>query len=107
MPRDEPGLAINIGINLLCRVPKIEIMCNLHKFVKCCKNLEKTLIQVIHRKKHEKGGKTGVFENLIHIIHIEIPHFGGLFMVNKRTDVLWRNDKNLFLSKKRGWKLDK
>ncbi len=55
---------VNIGIILLCHTPKIEIMCNLHKFVKCCKKMEKTLIQVIHRKKHEKGGKIEVFENL-------------------------------------------
>ena len=34
---------VNIGIILLCHTPKIEIMCNLHKFVKCCKKMEKHL----------------------------------------------------------------
>ena len=62
---------------------KIEIMCILHKFVKCCKNLEKTLIQVIHRKKHEKGGKTGVFENLSTLSTSKSP------ILVEKTRVLW------------------
>ena len=58
------GKTVYIGIIILCRTSKIEIMCNLHKFVKSCKKMEKTLIQVIHIKKQEKGGKIEVFENL-------------------------------------------
>lgn len=51
-------------IIFLCHFSKIETMYNLHKNVKTCKKMGNIYTQVIHLKKHEKGGKIELFENL-------------------------------------------
>ncbi len=54
----------------------------------------------------KKRWKNRKFYPFIHIIHIELSQNCGLFWGKKRTNVLYRYDKNEILSRKNGNDID-
>ena len=63
----------------------VKQMCNLYKNVKKCKNTKKKLIQVIHIKNPEKGGKIDVFKKLSTLSTLKRQKMGDyLGMIKER-----------------------